>query len=198
MYRVPSAFSRDLSGVSEREMRFIRASKIRTDPLSQFAGRQQASWFNHSALAMDPLGLDGVQPGTLLGQQEGKNAYACTRLLDLLVVLSDPCAHHLAHVPGGMIPDQEPVVLALFGQALTAPVQKLDRDGRDRTTGEKAQPHLLAHGPLVTALLPQDAITARALGSGSSFCHDCSTRWKGCSWLCQADMRGKAKRLHQT
>jgi hypothetical protein len=180
-------------------MWLIRASKVSTDALGQLARRQQTSRFDHSPFAMHPFGFDRIEPGTLFGQHQRQNAHALTRLLDLLVVRSDPGAHHLAHMPGRMIPDQEPVALALCLQTPATPVQKLQGDGAFWTTGDKAQPHPLAHRLLLRALLPQDAITGQSgCRSGSPFFHACSTRWKGCCWLCQACIRGRAKRLHHT
>ena len=109
----------------------VRAPKIGTDAFGQLLSRQQTSRFHHSPLAMDPLGLNRVEPGTLLGQQAGQNADPCAGLFDLLVMLPDPRPNHLADIPGGIVPNQEEVPLALGGQALTAPLQKLDGDSRD-------------------------------------------------------------------
>ena len=102
-------------------MRFIRTSKVGTDTFSQLASGQQAIKFDHVALGMHPFGFDGIEPGALCGQQEGQKPNAVAGLLDLLVVLTDPGAHGLALMPGGVIPDQEPVGLALFKQTFTAP-----------------------------------------------------------------------------
>ena len=118
-------------------MWLIRILKIGTNALGQFASRQQAPRFHHSPLPMHPLGLDRIEPGTLCGQEVGQNAHALTRLLDLLVMLTNPGAHHLAHMPGRLVQDQEPVALALFGQALTAPTGYATSERRGGKSPEK-------------------------------------------------------------
>src|SRR6266576_675291 len=117
-------------------MRFIRTSKVGTDPLSKLLSRQQAIVLNHVAFAMHPFGLNRIEPGALRGQQERQNAHPFAGLLDLLVVLANPVANGLTLVPGGIIPDQEPVVLALRGQPLTTPVQALGGAGADRPSAD--------------------------------------------------------------
>jgi len=102
-------------------MRFIGTSKVRTDPFSQLLSRQQAIVLSHMALAMHSFGLNRIEPRTLRGQQERQYANACARLLDLLIVLANPGTHGLALMPGGIIPDQEPVCLALLEQARASP-----------------------------------------------------------------------------
>ena len=75
-------------------MGLISASIISTDSTRQLMCRKQAIRLDHIALAMDPLGLNWVEPGASGWQQEGQNAYAFVRLLDGDVVFSDPGAHH--------------------------------------------------------------------------------------------------------
>jgi hypothetical protein len=82
---------------------------------------------------MDPLRLNGVEPGTFGGQKEGQNAHAFALLFDLQVVLANPGTYHLAHMKGGVIPDEQPGGLALRLQPLATPLQKLGGNGADRT-----------------------------------------------------------------
>src|SRR5947209_16998312 len=124
-------------------MRFIRTAKVSTDPFSQLVSRKQAISLDHVALSVDPFGLNRVKPGALCRQEEGQDPHAFARLLDLLVMLANPGANSLTLVPGGIIPDQKPIVLALGSQALTTPVQKLGGDGAHRSARDKAQPHLI-------------------------------------------------------
>ena len=88
----------------------------------------------------------GLSQGLLRGQQERQNANAFARLLDLLVVLANPGAHGLTLMPGGIIPDQEPVRLAFVEQALATPLQELGGDGAHRASGHEAQPALRRSG----------------------------------------------------
>ena len=110
-------------------MGFIGATKIGTNPLSQLAGRKHPITFDHLAFAMYPFGFNRVEPGTLRRHQAGPDAHPFSRLLDLPIVRPYPAPHSLALVPGGVIPDQQPVGFALLAQALTTPVQKLGGDG---------------------------------------------------------------------
>ena len=125
-------------------MSFVRTVKVGTDPLGQLAGREQFIGFNDSALAMHPLGLDGIEPGALGWEQKGQDADAFALLLDLLVMLANPGAHDQALMPGGIVPDQQPSGLALDLQLSTTPVQKLGGNVTDRTPSDEAQPHLIS------------------------------------------------------
>ncbi len=85
-------------------MSIIRTVIIGTDPLSQLLGREQASGFHHSALAMHPaFSSMGLIKATLGGQKQRQNAHAFARGLHLLVVVTNPGAHDLAGMPGGII-----------------------------------------------------------------------------------------------
>lgn len=53
-------------------MRFVCALKIGTDTLRQLLGRKQRLRFHHRAFAVDPLGFNGIEPGTLVGRKQGK------------------------------------------------------------------------------------------------------------------------------
>ena len=125
-------------------MRFIRTTEVGADPLRQLAGRQQAIEFHDVALGMHPFGFNRIEPGALGGQQEGQDAHPFACLLDLLIVCSYPGAHGLALLPGGIVPDQEPMGLALLEQPLAAPLQKLGGDSTDRAPSDEAQPGSLS------------------------------------------------------
>ena len=140
-------------------MSFIRAIKVRTNPFSQLLGGKQAISFDDIAFGMNPLGLDRVQPGTFGRQKEGQNPHAFAFLLDQMIVPSDPSPHDLAHVKGGIIPDQQPAGLALRLQAGATPLQKLGSDGTHRASIDKAQRHPLTNGFIGRTLLPKHPIT---------------------------------------
>lgn len=142
----------------------MSALKIGTDTLSQLLCREQRIRFNHGAFAVDPLGLNRVEPGAFCRQKERQDAYACVFLFDLRVVCTNPGAHLLAVMPGSIIPDQEPGGFPLLLQLGTTPVQKLGCDGTHRTPRDKTQPHLISHWIIDCALLPQHAITGQCFG----------------------------------
>ncbi len=50
-------------------MSFIRTVIVGPDPLSQLLRRKQTIGFDYGALAMHPLGFNGVEPGALGGQK---------------------------------------------------------------------------------------------------------------------------------
>nr|BBH87309.1 hypothetical protein KTC_20600 [Thermosporothrix sp. COM3] len=110
-------------------MRFIGATEVSTDTACQLMDREQTSRLNDGTLAMHPFGFDGVEPRALFGQKQGQDAHAFVRLLDLLVLFSDPGSHQLRDMPRSVIPDQEPMVFALLLQSLTTPLKKLGGDG---------------------------------------------------------------------
>src|SRR5258708_10718349 len=162
MEAAPSAYSRDLFG--DGQMRFIRTPKVGTDPLRQLASGQQPVVLDDVALGMHPFGFDGIEPGALRRQQERQDPHALARLFDLLIVLAHPGPNGLTLMPGGVIPNQEPVGLALFEQALAAPLQELGRDGAHWSSGHEPQPGLRAGRLLASSLLPQHTITCQCLG----------------------------------
>src|SRR5436309_5230244 len=141
-------------------MWFIGASKVSTNAFSQLLGGQQHVGFHNSFLRMYPLGLDRVEPGTFGRQKKGQNAHPLVLFLDLLVVLSDPGLNLLAVMPGGVIPDQEPVLLALLLQPGADPFQKLGRNGADRTAIDKTQRHQAADRIGDRTLLPKHPIAS--------------------------------------
>ena len=65
-----------------------------TNAFSRLLGREQAIRFDHRLPGMDALGLDGLEPRALGGQEAGQDAHAFACLFDLLVVLANPPANH--------------------------------------------------------------------------------------------------------
>ncbi len=98
-------------------MWFIGTPKLRTDAFSQLASREQSIEFDRLAFGMHPFGFNQIEPGIMHGQEEGQNTNLFARLLDVQIVLAHPTANRLTRMPGGCIPDQEPVGLALLEQA---------------------------------------------------------------------------------
>src|SRR5450755_1193542 len=163
----PSAYSRTLFG--NDEMRFIGSSIVGTHTLGQVFGSQQAVGLDHVALAVNPFGLNGVEPGALRRQQTWQDTHALPCLFDLPVVLTNPGANRLTLVPGSIIPDQEPVRFAALEQSLAAPVQELRSDRAHWSSADKTQPHLLTSGLLWCPLLPQYPIAGERFGIRVSF-----------------------------
>src|SRR5579872_3926078 len=120
------------------------------DALSQFSAGQQARGFEHLALAMEPLGLDRIEPGALARQGADDQAHAVPRLFNRAIMLAYPGPHDLAVMPGGVVPDQQHRLLAALLGARRTPQQEVDGDGTDGAPIDEAQPEFLV--PLTTRL----------------------------------------------
>src|SRR5688500_6865651 len=113
------------------------------DPMREFGGGEQAIGFDDAAFAVNPGGLDGVEPGALGWEEAGDDADAASLLLDLPVVVPDPVADLMAGVPGGVVPDQEQGLLPGGVEFAAAPVQVVDGDRTDGAAIDEPQPHLV-------------------------------------------------------
>src|SRR5258708_18363341 len=147
-------------------MWLIGAGKMRTNTFRQLLCREQSIGFDNMLLRMHAYRLNGIEPGTFGRQQEGQNADGFTRGREQLVMLPDPGAHHQAFMPRGIVPDQQPVALALSLQALAAPVQEQNAHRADGTPRDETQPEFRAIRLLLRSLLPQDAVARQRLGVG--------------------------------
>src|SRR5215210_5839137 len=134
------------------------------DAISELADRQEAIGFADAPFAVDPLGLDGVEPGALAGQVAGDDAHAPASLLDLAVVVADPVADLMADVPGGVVPDQQQGLLPGRVERAAAPIQVVDRDGADRPAVREPQPDLVRGVPVGRVRPQQQPIAGQRLG----------------------------------
>ena len=108
----------------------------------EFVHMQLPIRFRNGPFAMDPFGLDAIQPGTLDRQRAHDNATAACPL-DAPVVGLEPCPHGLTDVPRGIVPHQQQRCFPFRGQPFRQPRQKLGRYGTHRTTVHKAEEHAL-------------------------------------------------------
>src|SRR5919112_6271383 len=119
----------------------------RAHPLGQLVGVEQPIGFYHFALAVNPLGLHGVQPGAFGGQIAAYDPHPVEgAFLDLVVVFFDPTTGFLAYVPGSVVPDQNPHLLAPPIELSGAPGEELGGYRAHRTPLHKAYPRLLELG----------------------------------------------------
>src|SRR5215208_336496 len=124
-------------------MRLMSTTEDLADSICKLVSREQLVRLSHLSLAVNPLGLYGVEPRALLGKQAGHYAHSTSfaaAVFDSAVVGSDPVFNELALVPGGVVPDQKQSLLAKSFEPLTAPLKELRGYGADRATTEKAQP----------------------------------------------------------
>jgi hypothetical protein len=113
------------------------------DPIDQFLGGQRCPRLHDAALAMSPLGFDGIQPGAHGRQATDQDAYTRPLALHLTVVGANPAAHLPADVPGGVVPEQSQDSFAQGLQLATTLVQELGGNAANRTIIHESQPGLL-------------------------------------------------------
>src|SRR5438132_1963494 len=113
-------------------MRFARTVEGRTDALFELASGEQPCGFDDFALSMDPLGLDGIEPGALDRQGTGDNAHTVLFLFHLLIVGAQPRLNGVTAMPRRIIPHQKEDVLALSYELGAAPVQEGNRHRTQR------------------------------------------------------------------
>jgi hypothetical protein len=66
------------------------AAEDPTGPLGEFVSAQETLRLDHLPFAMDPLGLYGIQPWTLLWQQAAYDSHSFAAALDTAVVRTEP------------------------------------------------------------------------------------------------------------
>src|SRR5262245_29965680 len=138
------------------------AAKVSTDAVSDLLGAEQPCGLDNGALAMDPLGFDGIEPRALDGQEAGQEAHPLPLPLDVAVVRTNPGPHALTDVPGGLVPDQDPHPQARLLQLGAAPAQELLGKSAHGSAIDEAQPHALA----LSGLAQQRPIARQRLGVG--------------------------------
>ena len=131
---------------------------IGADTLSRFRTRQLTCGFGDGALAMHPFRFNAIEPGTL-GRQLADDQATATGALDPLVMSLNPGSYGAAHMPGGVVPDDEERLFAVVGQACSQPPEKLGRDQTDRPPVDKADQHGLG-------VSTQQAIAGERFGLG--------------------------------
>jgi hypothetical protein len=101
-------------------------TKDPTDPICKLVSAKQSLGFDHFALAVDPLGLYGVEPRALLGHKAAHDSHSvfAPAVFDPAVVLTEPAPDLLADVPASVVPDEEQDFLAKSLELLGAPRER--------------------------------------------------------------------------
>jgi len=120
--------------------------KVGTDAISEFLSSQESGWLDDSPFGVSPMRFNGIEPGTLGGQETGKDANALALLPDFSIVCAYPTTHRSTEVPGGIIPDHEQCLLASLLQFVATPCQVLNGDVTDWATIHKTKPDLFWQG----------------------------------------------------
>jgi hypothetical protein len=105
-------------------MLVMRTTKRPAHPVGQFIRAQQSIELHDLALAMNPFGLDGVQPRTLLRQKATDDPHPTAAVLHFSVVFAEPSPHLPGDVPACVVPDKKKGLLANSFELLAAPREK--------------------------------------------------------------------------
>src|SRR5215208_3886823 len=112
------------------------------NPIGEFVSAQQPVGFDYFALAMNPFGLDGVQPRTLLRQKATDDPHPTAALLHFSVVFAEPSPHLPGDVPACVVPDQNKGLLANSFETLAPPREKPRAYGAHRPAVDEPYPHV--------------------------------------------------------
>ena len=74
-------------------MLIMRTIEEPANPIGELLSSQQSGGFDYFALAVNPLGLYGVQPRTVLGKKVTDDPHSTAALLDPAVVGTEPAPH---------------------------------------------------------------------------------------------------------
>src|SRR5918994_2854757 len=99
----------------------MRTSENPANPLGKLVSAKQTIGLDHFALAVDPLRLDGVQPGALLGQQAAYNPHSFSTMLDSAIMFTEPAPDLFGDVPACVVPDEKQHPLARRLEFLATP-----------------------------------------------------------------------------
>src|SRR5215208_4057991 len=123
-------------------MLVMRTTEDPADPLSKLVSAKQSLGLCDLAFAVDPLGLYGVEPRALGGQQARYYPNPLAAGFDLAVVGVDPTSHLMAFVPACVVPDQKQGLLTPRLEPLATPPKKLRGYGAQRAAIYKPKPAL--------------------------------------------------------
>ena len=122
------------------------STKVGTDAISEFLSSQESGWLDDSAFAMRPMRFNGIEPGTLGGQETSNDSNAVALLSYFSIVRAYPTTHRSADVPGGIVPNHEQCLLTSLFQLVATPRQVLDGDVTDWATIHETEPDLFWQG----------------------------------------------------
>src|ERR671912_66638 len=137
-----SASSSDLLG--NGEMLVMRTIERPADPLGELVGPQKPVELHDPPFPVYPLGLDGVQPRTLLRKKATHDPHPTAAVFDLPVVFSEPSPDLLGDVPARVVPDEHQHFLARRLELFGAPRKEPRRYTAHGPAVDEPQPHLAA------------------------------------------------------
>src|SRR3972149_771024 len=143
-------------------MSFMSTGESGANSLGQFVHRQRAVRFEDATLGVEPLGFNGIEPGTLDGQRADQQANALSSAFDQPVVFTHPLPHGLAAMPGGVTPNHGQTARAERLGFAAQPVEEICGEDTDGSPVHKAQPDLLRRS-LQVGETHQETITGQGL-----------------------------------
>src|SRR5918995_3308579 len=121
----------------------MRTTKRPAHPVGEFIRAQHSVELHDFALAMNPFGLYGVQPRTLLRQKATDDPHPTAALLYFSVVFAEPSPHLPGDVPACVVPDQKKGLLANSFEPLAAPQEKPRAYGTDGPAVDEPYPYVV-------------------------------------------------------
>ena len=121
----------------------VRTTERPAHPVGQFIRAQQSIELHDLALAMNPFGLDGVQPRALLRQKATDDPYPTAALLDFSIVFAEPSSDLPGDVPACVVPDEKKGLLAKSFELLAAPREKPRGYGAHRPAVDEPYPYVV-------------------------------------------------------
>src|SRR5207253_10098965 len=124
---------------------FISTTIGVTDALGKLVGGEQADSLHYPALAVQPLGFNGVEPGAFRGQIADQYPHSVTSsfVLHFVVMFLDPLTNLVASMPGRIVPHQHEYPLTPLPQLTAAPLQVAGGHRAYWTTIHETQQHFL-------------------------------------------------------
>src|SRR5829696_578778 len=124
-------------------MLVMRTTKDPANSVGELVSSQQSVGFYDLALAVYPLGLYGIEPRTLLGQQAAHYPHCAPALFEFSVVRSEPAPDLFGDVPAGVVPDENQHSLACRLELLATSRKEARGYGTHRPPIHEPQPPLL-------------------------------------------------------
>jgi hypothetical protein len=163
------------------------------NPLGEFVGSQQTFGLYNLTLAVNPFGLDRVQPRTLLWQKAAYDPHSISAVFDLAVVRTEPAPDLFGDMPARVVPDQKQNLLAKSSKLLATPLKELGRHCTDRPAIHEAQPRLPVKLRQVESVAG-DGFRIRVVLRATDCCWRRRIGFPSSAQLLKV---GKANRLHQ-
>src|SRR5215211_7424010 len=123
-------------------MLVMRTTKDPANSVGELVSSQQSVGFYDLALAVYPLGLYGIEPRTLLGQQAAHYPNSAPALLDFSVVRSEPAPDLFGDVPARVVPDENQHSVPYRLELLATPRKEPRGYGTHRPPIHEPQPRL--------------------------------------------------------